>query len=218
MHYVVSDVHNNYEKFCELLKMIVFSKQDRLFVLGDLFDRTDYDPNPVDLYFKILELGERCSVIRGNHEEWLASYILQYYKLPEWKREKTDPYPYNTFQCLTRRLVPVDIQNLATTILTWPFQLKIQVKNETYLLAHAMTSEPENMREKNFYLMGNEMNTEYLQNGIEGFISICGYKNTGKHRIWKNEKENVIMCDCGCGFRDGTLGCICLETKEEFYV
>ena len=53
MHYVVSDVHNNYEKFCELLKMIVFSKQDRLFVLGDLFDRTDYDPNPVDLYFKI---------------------------------------------------------------------------------------------------------------------------------------------------------------------
>ena len=24
------------------------------------------------------------------------------------------------------------------------------------------------------------------------------------------------MCDCGCGFIDGKLGCLCLETKEEF--
>lgn len=48
--------------------MIGFSKQDRLFVLGDLFDRTDYNPNPLDIYFKILELGECCSVIRGNHD------------------------------------------------------------------------------------------------------------------------------------------------------
>lgn len=33
-----------------------------------------------------------------------------------------------------------------------------------------------------------------------------------------HEKEKVYMIDCGCGFKSGRLGCLCLETKEEFYV
>lgn len=37
MHYVVSDIHNDYQKFCELLKVIEFSKEDKLFILGDSF-------------------------------------------------------------------------------------------------------------------------------------------------------------------------------------
>ena len=52
-----------------------------------------------------------------------------------------------------------------------------------------------------FYLMGNEMNAEYLCNGVEGYTSICGHRNTVNHKIWKNEKGNLIMCDCGCGFQ-----------------
>ena len=218
MHYVVSDIHNDYQKFCELLKVIKLSKEDKLFILGDLFDRSDYNPNPVDLYFKVMELGDNCSMIRGNHDEWLAAYIFKFYQIPEWKRRKTEPYQYNTFRCLTRRLVPVDVQNLAKKILTWPLQLSVQVNNEKYLLAHAMTSKPECTENKYYYLMGNEMNTGYLHNGIEGYISVCGHRNTANHKIWKNEKGNLIMCDCGCGFRNGKLGCLCLETKEEFYI
>lgn len=51
MNYVLNDIHNDYKKFCEMLHVIHFSETDRLYVLGDLFDRCDYDPNPVDLYF-----------------------------------------------------------------------------------------------------------------------------------------------------------------------
>ena len=119
---------------------------------------------------------------------------------------------------VTRRLVEVDVQNLARQILTWPLQLSVQVNNEKYLLAHAMTSKPECAENKYYYLIGNEMNAEYLCNGVEGYTSICGHRNTVNHKIWKNEKGNLIMCDCGCGFIDGKLGCLCLETKEEFYV
>lgn len=189
MHYVVSDIHNDYQKFCELLKMIEFSKEDKMFILGDLFDRSDYNLNPVDLYFKVMELGDNCSMIRGNHDEWLAAYILYYYQMPEWKRRKTEPYQYNTFRCLTRRLVPVDVRNLAKKILTWPFQLSVQVNNEKYLPAHAMTSKPECTENKYYYLMGNEMNTEYLHNGIEGYISVCGHAKS----------EVVILGAFGCG-------------------
>lgn len=75
MHYVISDIHNDYQKFCELLKVIKLSKEDKLFIVGDLFDRSDYNPNPVDLYFKVMDLGDNCFIIRGNHDEWLAALL-----------------------------------------------------------------------------------------------------------------------------------------------
>ena len=41
--------------------------EDKLFILGDLFDRSDYNLNPVDLDCKVMELGENCFIIRGKH-------------------------------------------------------------------------------------------------------------------------------------------------------
>ena len=54
MHYVISDIHNDDGRFCEMLARIHFSEQDHLFILGDVFDRSDFSPNPVDLYFHML--------------------------------------------------------------------------------------------------------------------------------------------------------------------
>ena len=31
-------------------------------------------------------------------------------------------------------------------------------------------------------------------------------------------KHYRLTRDCGCGFRSGRLGCLCLETGEEIYV
>lgn len=53
--------------------------------LGDVFDRSNHNPNPVELYFKILSLGNSYSVIRGNHDYWLALYNLEYFATPEKK-------------------------------------------------------------------------------------------------------------------------------------
>ena len=79
MNYVISDIHNDYDRFCEMLKKIEFSTDDHLYILGDVFDHSNYNPNPVELYFKILSLGDSCTVIRGNHDHWLALYILEYF-------------------------------------------------------------------------------------------------------------------------------------------
>ena len=62
------------------------------------------------------------------------------------------------------------------------------------------------------------MDEEFLQQGIDGFISICGHTNIGGNHIWKNVSKNVYVCDCGCGYKNGRIGRLCLETKEEFYV
>ena len=195
MHYVISDIHNDDGRFCEMLARIHFSEQDHLFILGDVFDRSDFSPNPVDLYFHMLELEDRCTILCGNHDQILAAYRI-----------------------FTRRLIPVDIQNLADVIASWPLQITVEVDHKKYLLAHAMTSAPGIEKPLTYYLMGSELNQSYLKNGIDDYISICGHRTNADHSIWKNEKENVYMIDCGCGFKSGRLGCLCLETKEEFYV
>lgn len=112
LHYVISDIHNDNERLQKLLKNIHFSERDHLFVLGDLFDRAEYNPDTLGVYFTILKLGKNCTVIRGNHDQWLASYIMIYYQTPEKVRCKIEPYSYNAFELLKKRLTSVDMQEL----------------------------------------------------------------------------------------------------------
>ena len=218
MHYVTSDIHNNNEKLQALLGMLKLQEGDKLFILGDLFDRSDYNADPVGVYFTILALGDKCQVIRGNHEQELAEYINKYYQTPERKRTKLAHYPYNTFKLLEERLTPVDIQNMTKWIQTLPLQAELEVQSTKYLLAHAMAVKPQVQAVEAVYLRGGEDFQNFLMNGVEGYISICGHSNPKGNDMWRNSKENVIICDCGSGFRSGRLGCICLETGEEIYV
>lgn len=217
MHYVTSDIHNDGEKFKALLEKLELQQKDKLYILGDLFDRSNYNPDPVGVYLSILSLGDKCQVIRGNHEQELAQYIASYYQTPEKKRAKLESYPYGTFKLLEERLTPVDIQNIAKWIETLPVQVELEVNGINYLLAHAMTTKPTMKYEDRVYLQGSEDFQYFLMNGVEGYISICGHSNPEDSDIWRNSKGNVIICDCGCGFRSGKLGCLCLETGEEFY-
>lgn len=218
MHYVTSDIHNDSAKLKGLLEKLELQQEDKLYILGDLFDRSNFNPDPVGVYFTILGLGDKCQVIRGNHEQELAEYITAYFHTPERKRERLESYPYNTFELLKERLTPVDVQNMAKWILNLPLQIKIEVNDTKYLLAHAMTMKPSVVCADKAYLRGSDGFQNFLMNGVEGYISICGHSNPRGSDIWRNSKGNVIICDCGCGFRSGSLGCLCLETGEEFYV
>ena len=65
MHYVIGDIHNNNRKFAEMLEKIGFSQEDHLYLLGDLFDRNSWEPDPIGVYFNMLKLENRCTVVRG---------------------------------------------------------------------------------------------------------------------------------------------------------
>ena len=43
------------------------------------------------------------------------------------------------------------------------------------------------------------------------------YLDEPGNSIWCNDRHNVYLLDCGCGFAGGRLACLCLETKERFY-
>ena len=218
MHYVTSDIHNDSVRLKILLEKLNLQIDDKLYILGDIFDRSNFAPDPVGVYFIISALGEKCQVIRGNHEQELAAYIRKYYQEPERKRRKIEPYAYNTFDLLKERLTQVDIQNIAEWIGALPLQVELEVDGAKYLLAHVMTTKPNIKCEDKVYLYGAEQFQSFLIKGVEGYMSICGHSNPEGNNIWKNSKGNVIICDCGCGFRSGRLGCLCLETGEEIYV
>lgn len=64
--------------------------------------------------------------------------------------------------------------------------------------------------------------------GIPGYVSIVGHVPTFIIRgypgesaaIWRSPDGRLIDVDCGAAFPEhgGRLGCLCLDTDEEFYV
>ena len=168
MHYVISDIHNDSEKLNKLLKAISFDKEnDTLYVLGDLFDRAPYNPTPLGVYYTIESLGDSCTVIRGNHDEWLADYIYKYLDTPEKKRAGLAPYDYNTFLIIKDWLTEVDLKALADWLKSKPLQIEVEVEGVKYLLAHAETSDPAIEKEDLHYLLG-DVGFSFLKNGVPG--------------------------------------------------
>lgn len=230
MHYVISDVHNDAGRLNRILQTIKFDKNtDRLFILGDLFDRSGYAPQPLGVYNTVQSLQDSCTVLRGNHDEWLADYILKYLDTPDKKRPKLPPYGYNTFGLIQDRLTEVDLKELASWIKSLPLQIEVVINDVEYLFAHAQTANPSEIREDDHYLMG-DVDFSFLKKGIPGYISVCGHHLTDsirlwygeehrpkKQEIWCNPKKNVFEIDCGCGFSNGRLGCLRLEDKKTFY-
>ena len=87
-----------------------------------------------------------------------------------------------------------------------------------------------NIVKDEYYLEGNYNLDSFIFEGIEGYISMCGHTPTGnltsrkdlyldeaKESIWCNERKNVYLLDCGCGFSTGKLACLCIETGERYY-
>ena len=231
MNYVTTDIHNDNSRLNEMLKKIGFEKgKDHLYILGDIFDRAGYNPQPFGVYYTIKSLEDSCTVIRGNHDQWLADYIGKYLDTPEDKRKKMPPYSYNTFLLIKDRMTEMDLKGLSDWIMGMPLQASVTLGGEPYLFAHAETSSPNERLDDEHYLMG-EVGFCFLKNGIEGFISLCGHNPTDmvrlwygdeyrpkKQEVWINAKKNVYMLDCGCGFSNGRLACIRLEDKTIHYV
>ena len=229
MNYVVPDIHNDNERFSRLIERIKLGTEDHIFLLGDLFDRCSYNPDPVGVYFTVLGLEDKCTVVSGNHDRWLAEYIREYYGTKERKRKKLPAYYYNSFELMTKRLPEADMLALADWLLSLPLQYEILVNDTKMLLAHAMTSDPTVKNDDIYYLMGEGNDDAFYRSGIEGYVSFCGHSLSsffsryggeyldGPSSIWRNDRQSLYMMDCGCSYADGRLSCLCLDDMRTLY-
>ncbi|MBR6477960.1 MAG: serine/threonine protein phosphatase [Lachnospiraceae bacterium] len=233
-NYVISDLHGNYEAYQEMLEKIKFSSKDLLYVLGDVFDR---GPHSIRI---LLDLMERPNVVclAGNHEymalkcmsfltkEITKESLQELYEKPQLLEEVLNWQQNGGDATLAelKEYTPRQRKEILDFVAEWDVYEEVEAGGKEYLLVHAGLGnfEPERpiwdygieelVWERPDYevpyfadryvITGHTPTQVILQNPKPGYIF---------------RKNHHIAIDCGCGF-GGRLGCICLDTGEEFYV
>ena len=229
MTYVISDIHGHYSRYQAMLKQIRCGNEDMLYVLGDMIDR---GPDGVKV---LLDLMARPNVtpILGNHEltaavclPWLMKEITdesiaaleaaELGALSEWMVNGGSA----TLRDL-RRLSQEDRRAILEYIREMDLYAEADTDENSFVLVHAG-------------LAGFEPGRALEDYGLEDFVLarpdldgpcfpdrylVFGHTPTrslGSGADVIVRKGRQIAIDCGCGF-GGRLGCLCLETMEEFY-
>lgn len=226
MTYVISDIHGNYTKFKELLERICFGERDIMYVLGDI---VDYGDEPMQL---LCDLSMRCNVLPVLGErDYKALYLLgEIDKVlagdtpdPEVMSEVAE-WIADGGQSTVEGFRELD-EDMREGVLDYLTDMalyeELSVNGVNYILVHAgiadfdpMVSLDEYMPE-DFISEPLDINKKYFD---EATI-IVGHTPTsefgGDGRIVHGDGK--IFIDCGAA-HGKSLGCLCLETGEEFYV
>lgn len=237
MYYAISDLHGCYDKYKRMLKIIRFCPSDTLYILGDVIDRGD---GGIQILWDMTR-HKNIIPLWGNHD-YMAYYLLRafydlgtdrcaelleteiYYIWMEIGGDKT----YGAFQSLNR-----DRQKAVLDYMeTFCFFREVEVNGRTFFLSHTVPDKSKMLDFISGFKSGFlEMDPEYEEGFLFGMPEygkvyfkdryiVTGHTPTGHidedyiGRICK--KNRHIAIDCGAVF-GAPLGCICLDTLEEFY-
>lgn len=224
MYYAVSDIHGCFDKYVKLLEMIRFSDEDTLYVLGDCVDRGE---GGCDV---LLDMFSRKNVIpmMGNHDYSALTMLSMIEntgsKIPEDKQRYLAYWlsdgGFPTCQAF-RRLDEKKRGLLLSYIKTFSYVERVTAGGHVFHLSHTIP-EIELFDEKEGFDIRYYINGEpdYEETYPGDVLYVTGHTPTGLideksgGKIWRG--NNHIAIDCGAVF-GSPLGCICLDTLEEFY-
>lgn len=232
MTYVISDLHGDFERYQAMLEKINFDEdRDVLFVLGDVID---YGEGGFQI---LLDMCSRPNVypILGEHEvmalpllqklggdvgmEAIAAFDAEtMQRFMEWGK--------NGGQESVRAFLALDKDDREWLLDYFeefmPYE-EIEVGGKTYVLVHAGLDNFSQSRDLEEYSV-EELTTvspDYSLPYFQDKVLVTGHKPTveihpsSKGRIFK--LNNHIAMDCGAAY-GLPLGCLCLDTMDEFYV
>lgn len=227
MIYVMSDLHGCYEKYSKMLSLLDLKETDTLYILGDIVDRGE---GGIKI---LLDLINRKNVIvlRGNHDH-KAGIMLSRLMQPKgsiarkqfekqlgfWLSDGGQPTQDNFL-----KLTDAEKKLVLGYIKEMPFYKRLEMNGNIYFLSHTVP-ESAYMPDKPELCKGWDLvfgEPDYEEVYFEDLILVTGHTPTvliskkSEGRIWKG--NNHIAVDCGAVFGN-PLGCICLDTGEEFYV
>ena len=238
MTYVMSDIHGCFDQYLELLRLIDFSANDELFVLGDVVDRGE---KPIEL---LLDMSMRSNVfpIVGNHEFAAIAVLKQVLGKAKFavSEESLD-------ELLNEESVREDMVSLLEDISLWvldgggptmdgfailslagkedvieyleEFSLyeMVEVGGKKYVLTHAGIPEGATLDKLDDYDAYDFVvaNADYSKACFEDAILVTGHIPIAEGKVWRG--NNHMRIDTGSVF-GGNLCCVCLDTGDEFYV
>lgn len=226
MFYAISDLHGCYEKYMKMIKRIALGGEDTLYVLGDVIDRGTGG-------IKILLDMMRRPNIRpfiGNHESLALGVMKRYARSPDvaaaargtearWIWMLCGGAPTERAFCAlgkeTQRAIIRYIESFS-------IYDEITVGGRQLHLSHTLPEyDPERSIHDVSYLEFIHGEPNYEVTYADDTLFVSGHTPTNlidptcQGKIYK--KNNHIVIDCGAAFGN-PLGCICLDTLEEFYV
>lgn len=227
MIYVMSDLHGCYEKYCRMLQKIQFSDSDELLVLGDVIDRGE---GGIAILRDMMERKNVCGFL-GNHEYTMTAVLGSLgQKLPAEKiaslqaifRFWLDDGGAPTFEAW-RKLSAKEQSAILDYINGFSLFDEVTLGERVYFLSHAGI-DPFVPGKSLFAYEAPDMisgRMDYSKPLFEDNLTVSGHTPTGlidpasSGRIFR--ANGHIAIDCGAVFGK-PLGCICLDTEEEFYV
>ncbi len=224
MIYAMSDLHGCFDKYKRMLDKIKLSIKDTLYILGDVVDRGD---GGIQILLDMMKHKNIVPLI-GNHE-YMAFSVLK----SMWKENKPDWWEKIRADWLSDGGAPTEKafmglgkaeqEAILNYIVNFDIYETVKIGDNTFVLTHAGI---------NNFTKGKELHKYELYDFITGkmdydkvysddFYLVSGHTPTGlidkvyDGRIFRKNKH--IAIDCGAVF-ERPLGCICLDTMEEFYV
>lgn len=227
--YCISDLHGRYDLYLKMLAKIGFSEQDTLYILGDVVDRGDEGMKIV------LDIADRGNIIgiMGNHdytslvvlsnlEQGVSPERLDEMKsfIETWKCDGGRA-TYNEY----KRLSPEERRLALMTIDGFRNYAFVNVNGREFVLCHAGINNYTQSKPLDDYKIYDFVferedycKPKFAKNGkflVTGHTPTAAISGAIEGKIFKNHDH--IAIDCGAVFGYG-LGCICLDTMEEFYV
>ena len=225
MTYVMADIHGEYEKFTRLLDRIGFSERDTLYVLGDVIDR---GRGGVEVLRDMMARPNVIPII-GNHESLALTTFKAILcgKPPEvFKRSRSYRIWKECGGAVTARaFAALDRERqrqIVSYVESFSVYRELTVAGQAFHLSHTLPpyDPSRDIHEVTVteFVWGEP---DYGKRYDEHTVFITGHTPTGlldpafAGRIWRGNGHLAI--DCGAPFEGGRLGCICLETMEEYY-
>lgn len=221
MTYVVANLHGEYERFQRLLQEIRFGENDILYVLGDC---TDYGEQTAEL---LTDLSMRANVypIAGEHDFRALRMLAGFSKMletgaapdAEFAAEMTAWAADGGKATLDGfRALDADMrEGLLDYLSEFALYEEVHAGGKDYVLVHAGIADfdpdtaLDDYEPEDFFVAAEQGETFF-----DDRILVVGHAPTESGRIERD--GNVIRVDCGVA-NGGKLGCLCLETGEEFY-
>lgn len=234
MIYVMSDIHGQTHKFFEMLNKINFSKNDTLYILGDIIDRGE--GGFVILHYIKDKPNIKCTL--GNHEQMMICGLYG-------DKSAFNCWLYNGGEVTYEQFMLFDAKkrnDVINQINTFKLYYEVNINNVNYILVHAglrvrrgtLKSKQEILEEQNESDLLWIREDFYTRKAIsKNNIVIFGHCPTfminakttkyswNRMNIWHDKKYgDKIGIDCGAGLltMGGRLACLRLDDMHEFYV
>ena len=216
--YVLSDLHGQYDKFMDMLKLTKFNDNDKMYILGDIFDR---GPDPLKILDYII-CRKNIDFIPGNHEYMFLEFC--------------DTYNASLWAGNGGRITMTQLmkrgEDYLKALYDYLTKLPLVKVHDKFILTHAGLYLPKNQNQYTLQEILSLQNAEFNlwsrsninnERQYKDYTVICGhtptlYVDPDQYQMSIVRRKGTIYIDCGATFSDGRLACLRLEDNKEFYI